>query len=277
MTSTQTLAQEKHEPRRLLLNLLPGFLLVTLISIVFAAQEILGKSMHTAGILPRSPKGLLGILTSPFIHADLEHLFSNALPLIVLSWLLFTGYRKIALESFAWFWLLTGVWTWCLGRPSYHIGASGVVYALMSFLFFSGLWRRDNRSMALTMLVITMYGGFIWGIVPLSNSHISWEAHLSGFLAGLVLSWHFRKNNAPAKYQWPEEHYETEFWLGNDETSLHESPTEETQEDSATNPAMQPSLDPLLSPFNAQPVVPRPVVIIRYVFVPNKPKEAASS
>lgn len=261
------LIERTNEPRRLVLNALPGFFLVFVMALAFMGQEFSGKSWHLWGVLPRTTSGLVGIITSPFVHADGEHLFANSLPFIVLSWLIFTSHRAIAFELLLWFWLLTGIWTWCLGRPSYHIGASGIVYAQMSFLFFSGVWRRDSRSVALSMLIVVLYGGFIWGIVPLVNSHISWEAHLAGFLAGLMLSWHFRKKDAPAKYKWPEEHYETEFWLPQPDIT-------EIQDLEAVEEIMPtaPSSDVLLAPFNAQPVVPRPIIVVRYVFVPKTPE-----
>ncbi|MDB2613446.1 rhomboid family intramembrane serine protease [bacterium] len=86
--------------------------------------------------------------------------------------------RSIANEVFLWSWLMSGIWLWAIGRPSFHIGASGLVYALASFLFFSGFIRKHTRLMAISMFVVFLYGGMIWGVFPMQD-HISWEGHLS--------------------------------------------------------------------------------------------------
>ena len=98
-----------------------------------------------------------------------------------------------------WSWLTSGLWLWTIGRPSFHIGASTIVYALASFLFFSGLIRRHTRLMAISMFVVFLYGGMVWGILPM-KSHISWEGHLSGALRGLILAYWFRKTALLNKY-----------------------------------------------------------------------------
>ena len=101
-----------------------------------------------------------------------------------------------------WSWLTSGLWLWTIGRPSFHIGASTIVYALASFLFFSGLIRRHTRLMAISMFVVFLYGGMVWGILPM-KSHISWEGHLSGAFAGLILAYWFRNYGPPKQiYQY---------------------------------------------------------------------------
>ncbi|SFC02817.1 Membrane associated serine protease, rhomboid family [Flexibacter flexilis DSM 6793] len=266
------ITSSQKEARQLWYNAAWSSLLVLVLWLVHGAQELMSYSFtQHAGIFPRTVSGLLGIITSPFIHSDWEHLAANSLSIWVLTWLMLTAYRKVAPEAMLWFWILSGVWTWCLGRPSYHIGASGVVYAQLSFILFSGIWRKDSSSMALTLLVVVMYGGFIWGILPLMKSQMSWEAHLSGFLAGLILSWHFREKNAPAKYVWPEEHYDTEYWLLPQEQNFMQN-----FENEPLAPSEIASPDPLAAPLNAQPVIPPPVIVIRYIYVPSSPQRNGS-
>ena len=154
------------------------------------------------GVLPRTVEGLKGILLSPLIHGDWKHLTNNAVPLFVLISTLTYFYRGIANEVFLWSWLMSGIWLWSIGRPSFHIGASGLVYALASFLFFSGFFRKHTRLMAISMFVVFLYGGMIWGVFPMQD-HISWEGHLSGGFAGLILAYWFKESGPPKQiYQY---------------------------------------------------------------------------
>lgn len=183
-------------------NLLPSLVFVALIVFVKLAENYLGYKVIKLGVFPRTLEGLLGIITAPFIHGDWKHLFNNALPLIVLGTSLRFFYKEISKEVFFWSWLMSGLWLWSIGRPSFHIGASGLVYALASFLFFSGLIRKHTRLMAVSLVVVFLYGSLIWGIFPI-KTHISWEGHLSGGIAGVLLAWWFREQGPPTqKYQY---------------------------------------------------------------------------
>ena len=154
------------------------------------------------GVLPRTFEGLKGVLLSPFIHSDWKHLTNNALPLFVLISTLGFFYKGIAKEVFLWSWLMSGLWLWAIGRPSFHIGASGLLYALASFLFFSGFIRKHTKLMAISMFVVFLYGGMVWGIFPMKK-HISWEGHLAGALVGLTLAYWFKDNGPPKQvYQY---------------------------------------------------------------------------
>ena len=154
------------------------------------------------GISPQKSKGLKGILFSPFIHKDLTHLFNNSYPILILGGLLFSVYRKIALQIFVWLFFISGFWLWIIGRPSFHIGASGIIYALASFLFVSGLIRKNPRLAAVSLIIIFLYGSMVWGLLPTKKA-ISWEGHLTGFLAGILVAI-FYKNTGPKrkKNQW---------------------------------------------------------------------------
>ena len=154
------------------------------------------------GVLPQTSKGLKGILLSPFIHKDLSHLINNSYPIFVLGGFLFSVYRKIALQIFIWLFFISGFWLWVIGRPSFHIGASGIIYALASFLFVSGVIRKNPRLAAISCVIIFLYGSMIWGVLPTKDS-VSWEGHLSGFIAGILVAIFYR-NDGPKrkKYQW---------------------------------------------------------------------------
>lgn len=176
------------------------FLLVLWAIQIFAIDDVfLGISR---GILPRHWSGLPGILTAPFLHADFDHLTSNSLPILIIGAALFHFYRDIAWQVISLIWLLTGFWVWLMARPVLHIGASGLIYGGVVFLFFSGIFRKDIRLMAISFLVVFLYGSLAWGILPLVPDQ-SWESHLSGSIAGVFSAVYFRKQGPQRKkYQW---------------------------------------------------------------------------
>lgn len=159
---------------------------------VYYIEIAFGFNFNKFGIYPASIVGLRGIIFSPFIHSDTSHLFNNTVPLFVMLSSLYYFYWKIANRVLFIGLILTGVFTWILGRPSYHIGASGIVYLLVSFIFFSGLIRKYYRLIALSLVVVFLYGSLVWYIFP-TEDRISWEGHLSGFIVGLVFAFIFRK------------------------------------------------------------------------------------
>ena len=154
------------------------------------------------GVLPRKFNGLIGILFSPLIHSDVNHLLSNSLPVIILCLLIFNFYTEIAKKILIYLYIISGLWLWCIGRESFHIGASGLIYAMASFLFFSGILRKNSQLSAVALLVIFIYGGLFWGLFPI-HKNVSWEGHLTGFIAGILVSFIFRKDGPKRKkYNW---------------------------------------------------------------------------
>jgi len=163
-----------------------------LIWILNVFQFISGYSLSSLGISPREQASLIGILTAPMIHGSWEHLLSNTLPLLILGTLLFIMYGKIALRVWTLIYIFSGAFVWVLARGnSVHVGASGVIYGLASFLFFSGFFRMDIRSIAIALGVSLFYGGMVWGILPLQEG-VSWESHLFGGIVGLALAYFYR-------------------------------------------------------------------------------------
>ena len=195
----------------------PGLIFVLALWIVKWIEMSSGHLLTNYGVLPRTVEGLKGVITSPFIHGDIKHLVSNSIPLLILGAGLFYFYKSLAFRVFAGIYILGGFWLWLGGRESYHIGASGLVYGLTAFLFFSGLLRKDTRLMALSLLVVFLYGGMVWGLFPIFTG-VSWEAHLFGSLAGMLFAFAYRKEGPQRKeYTWekePEEDYDDEnaYW-----------------------------------------------------------------
>ncbi len=180
---------------------------VILIVIIKIIESILGISFVNLGLYPRTLHGLLGIITSPLLHSNIEHLFSNVFPLLVLGVSIDYFYSDSSKKVFLISYFLTGSLVWIFARESYHIGASGVAYALFSFMFFSGILKRDKRSITLSLLVVFLYGGLIYGIFPIKEG-VSWESHLIGVIVGLFTAVFFRKKDIYKRYDWEDERLE---------------------------------------------------------------------
>lgn len=167
-------------------------------------------NLNEYGVYPRTFSGLKGIFFSPFIHGSVEHLYNNTIPLAVLTASLFFFYRKIALRVLFWGIFLSGLLTWLIGRPSFHIGASGVIYVLASFIFFKGIFSKYYRLVALSLIVVFIYGSLLWYIFPIKDG-ISWEGHLGGFITGLLLAIFVKAEiPLPKKFDWEKEDYNEE-------------------------------------------------------------------
>lgn len=186
-----------------------------IISLVHFTQYVFELKWTNYGVYPRNIKGLWGIFFSPLIHGDYQHLLSNSIPLLILGTALFYFYKKIALKLILWIYLMVGVWTWVSAREAYHIGASGLLYGVFSFLLISGFLRKNKRLIALSFFVIMFYGSMVWGIFPI-KINVSFEGHLWGFVAGIVLAFYYRKQGPQQeKFVWKEEDElddENDYW-----------------------------------------------------------------
>jgi membrane associated rhomboid family serine protease len=158
---------------------------------VYWVEIYFNINFNKYGVLPRDLIGLRGVVFTHFIHSDAKHLFNNSIPLFVLLLSIFYFYRDIAYKVLFVGGLLSGLLTWVIARDSYHIGASGIVYLLFSFIFFSGIIRKHYRLVALSFMVIFLYGSMIWYVLPIKEG-MSWEGHLSGLLIGLCFAVFYR-------------------------------------------------------------------------------------
>ena len=189
------------------------FVFVCCLWLVFWIEHASGTRFVEWGILPRRTEGLRGVVTSVFIHGDLDHIASNSLPLLVLGMMVFYFYRRIALPVVLWIWLVSGLWLWIGGRsgqtmPMYHIGASTLSSGVASFLFFSGILRRHRQLMVVSLLVVFLYGSITWGMFPL-KADMSWEGHLFGAIAGLFVAVSYRREGPQRRrYAWEDEEEE---------------------------------------------------------------------
>ncbi len=168
---------------------------------IHLVQVVIGLDFGMYGIVPREVFGLRGVVFSPLIHDDLRHLLSNSAPLFFLSVMMMYFYRRVALRSMMMIYLMTGLAVWVFGRKVselnpggviYHIGASGVVYGLVSFVFWSGIFRRSLKSIILALIVTFLYSAYLPGILP-NQEGISWESHLLGAVAGIFTAYWFKE------------------------------------------------------------------------------------
>ncbi len=197
--------------KRMLLSMLIPGVFIFLMWLVKIIEVLFDLDLSKFGIYPLSPEGLPGIIFSPFIHADFGHLFNNSLPLFFLGTALFYFYSEIAVKVSLWTYMLTGVLVWLAGRSAWHIGASGLIYGLASFLFFSGIIRKYLRLVALSLLIVFLYGSMVWGIFPNIYKGVSWESHMLGFISGIILAVTYRKEGPQQPvYEWLDEEEDEE-------------------------------------------------------------------
>lgn len=156
-------------------------------------------SLNEFGILPRTVRGLFGILLAPFLHGNFSHLISNSLPLFVLTFTLSVIYPRISVLVWVLITLGSGILVWIFARSALHIGASGVIFGLTSFFIATGIFRRSLKSILVAIGVFFLYGGIIWGVLP-GQDGVSWEAHLFGFIAGILVAWKFRNPEYAEKF-----------------------------------------------------------------------------
>lgn len=224
------------EKRLILQSFIWPAVFVAILWLIKVIELIFNISFAEYGMAPRSLRGLYGIITYPFLHKDLGHLSANSAPLLFLGAALFYYYGRLSRVIFIQLLLISGLWLWALGAAgSIHIGASGLVYGLTGFHITAGLIKRNNRLLAFALLVLFLYGSLVWGIFPdfFPQRRISWEGHLAGLVAGIVLAWYHRsKGPQRDRYQWE--------W---DELEEDEDEDEHTEDDDPVNQQQKRGLD----------------------------------
>ncbi len=197
------------QKERLMSSIRPPLQFLFLIWGIHLFQVITTIDFGFLGILPQRIDGLKGIFFAPLIHADFAHLISNSIPLFVLTGIIFFFYRKVAFSTFFMVYILTGLTVWAFARGSvFHIGASGVVYGLVSFVFWTGIFRRSIKAIILALIVTFLYSGMFFGILP-NQEGISWESHLLGAVVGIFAAYFFKdkieEDDRPPVYSWETE------------------------------------------------------------------------
>jgi membrane associated rhomboid family serine protease len=184
---------------RLAVKIALGF--VALIWVIELLNWALDLGVEDFGVRPRELAGLAGILFAPLVHGGVAHLIANSLPLLVLGTAMLYLYPSAARRVFPAVYLGPGIAVWLFARGGAHIGASGLVYGLVSYIFVAGLIRRDKRAIAASLLVSFMYGALVWGVLPIERG-VSWETHLAAALIGVVLAIMLRRLDIPSRYRY---------------------------------------------------------------------------
>ena len=192
---------------RLAVRIALGF--VALLWVIELLNWSLDLEAEDFGVRPRQLAGLPGILFAPLVHGGFAHLIANSPPLLVLGTAMLYLYPSAALRVLPAVYLGTGVAVWLFAGGSAHVGASGLIYGLVSYIFVAGLIRRDRRAIAASLLVCFMYGALVWGVLPLERG-VSWETHLAAALIGLSLAIVLRRLDIPPRrrYTWEDEEEE---------------------------------------------------------------------
>ena len=195
--------------RKFLGSLIIPLILVALMWLVKIIEVSFGIDLGSWGVVPHTPRGLIGIFTLPFLHGSWEHLLSNSVPILVLGTALYYCYPTLANRVMLITYLASGLLTWGIGNPhSVHIGASALVYGLNLFLITSGFIRGNRMLIVIALIMVFLYGSFIWGMIPALAipQNISWEGHLSGAIIGVLLALFLRKEGPQKEvYHWEEE------------------------------------------------------------------------
>ncbi len=193
----------------LAVKLAMGFVL--LLWSLHVLQVLTGIDLTKFGLRPREGSGLVGVLTTPLLHGNLGHLLSNSMPLFIGGVAILFLYPNAAFRVLPMLYLGSSALAWTFARPTIHIGASGLVYGILSFVFVAGILRRDLRSVGASLLISFLYGSMVWGVFPLLP-WMSWELHASGCLLGVILAWRYRHWDLPPLkiYDWELEDDEDE-------------------------------------------------------------------
>ena len=199
----------KAERKKFLGSLIIPLIIVAVMWAVMIIEVSLGVDLNRYGLVPHTVRGLIGILTLPFLHGNWDHLMANSVPVIVLGTALYYFYPTLANRVMLITYLGSGLLTWCLGNPSTtHVGASALIYGLNLFLIVSGFIRGNRQLIVISLIMVFLYGSFIWGMIPslAKPQNISWEGHLSGAIIGIVLALLLRKEGPQKEiHHWEED------------------------------------------------------------------------
>ena len=178
--------------RRTARPLLAAQVILGFVAVLYALEAVdtvLGGRLDGAGVRPREVDGLDGIVFAPLLHAGWQHLEANTLPLLVFGFLILLAGVPRWLSVTAVVWLVGGVGTWLTGQPhSVHLGASVLAFGWLAYLLVRGVFSRRPGQVLLGVLLLFLYGGLLWGVLP-NSTGVSWQGHLFGAVGGALAAW----------------------------------------------------------------------------------------
>jgi membrane associated rhomboid family serine protease len=186
------------------------------IALIHVIGYALGLDLARFGVQPRTLSGLAGVGVAPLLHRDMAHLVSNLVPLFVGGSALLYLYPDSSRFVLPAVYLGAGLAVWALAPPDgIHIGASGLVYGIVSYVFVAGILRRDRRAWAASLLVALLYGALVWGVLPIKTG-VSWQTHLAAAVIGVACAFALRSRDVPPRkrYSWEDEPGDAESGSG---------------------------------------------------------------
>jgi membrane associated rhomboid family serine protease len=214
--------QSRKAQRNFRLALKTALIFTGILWIILILDEVFGLRLVRFGLRPGSISGLTGIITAPLLHGGFSHLLSNTLPLVISMTATLYLYPRSAMRVIPLIWAGSGALAWLIGRSTIHVGASGLIYGLLAFVFVSGILRRDMRSVSVSLLVGFLYGSMVWGVLPV-RPHMSWELHLGGAVFGVLLALAYRNwDRTPhIRYDWEDDDSVPEWYPENDDDDFN--------------------------------------------------------
>ena len=200
-------SNKKQEVGDIITAIVYPLMFVILLWIIYFIGRNSAFDLAELGLQPLNFKGLIGVLTAPLIHIDLDHIFSNSLSFFVIGFGLCFLYKQKSILIFFFIYLTSGLWGWFFARGGYHIGASGVIYGMFFFLVTSAIIKWEKRTIAFSLLITFLFGAIVWGFFPVFFPHrnISWELHTTGAISGIVAAFYFRKTGPQKEIQLEDE------------------------------------------------------------------------
>jgi membrane associated rhomboid family serine protease len=198
--------QSKRARSSFILALKISLVFIGVLWAIFMIDAVFGLRLGRFGLRPGSIPGLIGVITAPLLHGSFQHILSNTLPLLLSLTATLYLYPSSSVRVIPLIWLGSGAIAWVIGRPSLHFGASGLIYGFLAFVFFSGVLRKDARSVSVSLLIGFLYGSMVWGVLPI-KPNMSWEMHLSGAVMGILLAFVYsRWDRIPlVRYEWEDD------------------------------------------------------------------------
>lgn len=168
-----------------------GRIIGAMVAVLWAIEiidTIVNHRFDRYGVQPRTLSGLRGIPLAPLLHANFRHLIGNTIPLAAMGWLVLVGGVQRLVRTTVVIVVVSGMGMWLFGGSNtVHLGASGVVFGYLGYLLLRGVFSRKIGQIALGLLVLVLYGGLIWGLLP-TPSGVSWQGHLFGLFGGILVA-----------------------------------------------------------------------------------------
>ncbi len=195
----EEILDKRTDLKKMMLSLVVPASFMFICWIVYITELGFGIKLSEFGLRPRHIDSWYGVLTMPFLHGGAKHIIANTSSFIVLGGMIFYFYSNFSLRILLFSYILSGLLTWLIGRGNIHIGASAMIYSFASYLIVSGILNKNIKLLAVSLVVVFLYGSMIWGIFP-TKEGVSWEGHLSGLIVGVLLAFTYRVQTKKEDY-----------------------------------------------------------------------------